>query len=168
MVNDMRDLRGVPAVLRFWSHVNWTDYCWTWMGAADRDGYGRFHVPRGETDTAHRVAWRLTFGPIPDGLQVLHKCDNPPCVRPDHLYVGTNEDNVRDKVERGRQYNGQHPRTGSLRQRHEGRWELRLALGRDPVTGVYHRLSRTVHGDRATAEAVLAALLKVTQPAAQP
>jgi hypothetical protein len=68
--------------------------CWEWDGTI-RTGYGRYYY-KGKWMTAHRVSWELHNGPIPDGLLVLHKCDNKPCVNPDHLFVGTQRDNVRD------------------------------------------------------------------------
>lgn len=86
--------------------------CWLWTGAPG-DGkpngqYGRFRV-RGRQLKAHRVAWLLFRGDIPDGQQVLHQCDNPVCVRPDHLFLGTNADNVADRVRKGRSGNEPHP-----------------------------------------------------------
>jgi hypothetical protein len=80
---------------RFWSRVDRSAGCWEWQGARNGAGYGV--VSRdGRDHGAHRVAWELTHGPIPDGLFALHHCDNPPCVRPEHLYLGTAGDNLRD------------------------------------------------------------------------
>jgi hypothetical protein len=91
-----------PLADRIWPRVQMTDTCWIWTGPRYRSGgYGRLLL-RGKQARAHRVVWELLHGPIPDGLWVLHHCDNPPCVRPDHLYLGTSEDNVRDMVERVR------------------------------------------------------------------
>lgn len=77
------------------------DNCWKWKGALDINGYGRFsrgykHIP------AHRASWLILMGEISDGMNVLHKCDNPPCTNPSHLYLGTDKDNARDRVERNR------------------------------------------------------------------
>ena len=83
----------------FWSSVEKSDGCWLWTGCRDKKGYGRIMLD-GHSERAYRHAWRLTHGAIPDGLFVLHKCDNPPCVRPDHLYVGTKGDNLRDRISR--------------------------------------------------------------------
>lgn len=86
---------------RFWSKVDKTSNCWEWQAAKDVDGYGRFQL-NGKTGLAHRIAYELDVGEIPEGMCVLHKCDNPKCVRPDHLFVGTHADNVRDREEKGR------------------------------------------------------------------
>lgn len=93
----------IPIVERFWSKVEKLTSCWMWRAAIARDGYGKFQIGRSKTCRAHRVAWELTNGPIPNGKQVLHRCDNPLCVRPDHLFLGTAADNMRDKTEKGRQ-----------------------------------------------------------------
>lgn len=79
--------------------------CIEWTGLKDRKGYGRIGVD-GSTLAAHRVAYAEFVGPVPDGLVVRHKCDNPPCINPDHLEVGTQADNARDMVERGRSTRG--------------------------------------------------------------
>lgn len=76
--------------------------CFIWTASVTQKGYGKLGVEGGAFRLAHRVAWELFVGPIPDGLWVLHKCDNPPCVNIDHLYLGTNSDNMRDCVARGR------------------------------------------------------------------
>lgn len=86
----------------FWDRVDKTGECWLWTGARARKDYGAVRF-QGRQQPAHRVAWQLTFGPIPGGLFVLHHCDNPPCVRPDHLFLGTQADNMADKVAKGRQ-----------------------------------------------------------------
>lgn len=85
----------------FWDKVEISEGCWLWIGAKNSDGYGQISF-EGKTEKAHRISWVLHFGTIPDGLQVLHNCDNPPCVRPDHLFLGTQGDNVRDCSEKGR------------------------------------------------------------------
>ena len=90
---------------RFWAKVEKTDSCWFWTAAIGGRGYGSFGIggrsPRGRTHPAHRVAWELANGSIPNGLWVLHRCDNKRCVRVDHLYLGTARENSRDAIERG-------------------------------------------------------------------
>jgi len=75
--------------------------CWTWSGAVNANGYASFW-DGDKTETASRVAWRLFCGAIPDDLSVLHRCDNPRCVKPSHLFLGTHNDNMADKVLKGR------------------------------------------------------------------
>jgi|SRR5262245_6530410 len=89
---------------RFWAKVRKTEGCWLWTARGRvGKGYGKFSVARGFNQLAHRIAWILARGPIPEGLHVLHGCDNKLCVRPDHLFLGTNADNVADMVRKGRQ-----------------------------------------------------------------
>ncbi|HXJ61904.1 MAG TPA: HNH endonuclease signature motif containing protein [Verrucomicrobiae bacterium] len=95
----------VPLIQRFWSKVEVSDDCWLWTSDRKDTGYGQFHY-LGKTSRAHRVAWILSYGDIPPGLNVLHTCDNPPCVRPDHLFLGTTKDNIEDKVTKGRAWGG--------------------------------------------------------------
>ncbi len=89
---------------RFWDKVEEAverDGCWTWLGFKNKKGYGMFWL-KGSMRYAHRVAWTLERGPIPADLQVCHHCDNPPCVRPDHLFLGTAKANVHDSMKKGR------------------------------------------------------------------
>ena len=86
---------------RFWAKVNKTADCWLWTKGKSGQRYGSFDCD-GKTLRAHRVSWVLHFGPIPDNLCVCHKCDTPLCVRPDHLFLGTNLDNVRDREKKKR------------------------------------------------------------------
>lgn len=81
--------------------------CLVWLGYRTTDGYGRLSKSSGGLELAHRMAWRLVHGPIPDGKCVLHHCDNPPCVRVDHLFLGTQNDNMKDMAAKGR---GRKPR----------------------------------------------------------
>lgn len=76
--------------------------CWEWTGSRNENGYGQISLGPGPIVKAHRAAWMVYRGPIPDGIQVLHHCDNPPCCNPDHLYLGTPADNSRDRISRGR------------------------------------------------------------------
>ena len=94
---------------RFWSKVNKAGpvhptletACWVWL-AATRDGYGEIGIAGRSPQQAHRIAWEMTVGPIPDGFNVLHNCDNPPCVNPSHLFLGTKKDNTQDMIAKGR------------------------------------------------------------------
>jgi hypothetical protein len=93
-----------PVTERFWKNVRKSDACWEWTANRSTAGYG--HIKKGgrqgEQLGAHRVSWELHNGPIPPGLFVCHHCDNPRCVRPDHLFLGTTTDNVRDAICKGR------------------------------------------------------------------
>lgn len=87
---------------RFWLKVDKSGECWLWIaGKKGRDGYGSCWFG-GKPSRAHRVSWELTNGPVPDGMVVCHRCDNPPCVNPDHLFLGTLKDNAQDRNRKGR------------------------------------------------------------------
>lgn len=88
---------------RFWSSVNkkGDNECWEWKGNLERNGYGVFNSIQSHFK-AHRCAWEFVNGRIPDGLYICHKCDNRKCVNPSHLFIGTQGDNLRDMVSKGR------------------------------------------------------------------
>jgi hypothetical protein len=92
---------------RFWSKVaiGAADECWEWQASRHPQGYGQFQLKRYPV-RASRLAWQLTHGPIPDGQHILHKCDNPPCCNPAHLFLGTAGDNNRDRNSKGRSASG--------------------------------------------------------------
>lgn len=90
---------------RFLGKVNCSDDCWEWMDSLYWSGYGRFWY-NGKTRLAHRVSYSLFVGKVPEGVYVLHKCDNRKCVNPEHLFLGTLSDNMQDMVSKGRSYNG--------------------------------------------------------------
>lgn len=121
-----RNRAHLPLADRFWekvdkdgcvpSHCPEIGECWLWIGAKDHGRYGRLptivpsrkaHESKAYHDTrATHISWELHFGPIPDGLKVCHRCDNPPCVRPDHLFLGTQTENIRDMEAKGRRRSG--------------------------------------------------------------
>lgn len=94
----------VDPVARFWSKVSKEegDACWEWLGDLSDKGYGFFVLRHGVKVYAHRYSFELAHGPLAAGLQACHHCDNPPCVRPDHLFSGTQKDNIQDALSKGR------------------------------------------------------------------
>lgn len=147
---------------RFWSYIDKSGECWIWTGPKVGIGYGKICINYKHL-RAHRVSWELTHGPIPADLCVLHKCDNPACVRPDHLWLGTYADNNKDMVRKGRSAKGKrngrvkHPDRYPAGDQHYSRQEPeRLARGeshgnaklteadvrqirQDSETGITHR-----------------------------
>lgn len=102
--------------LRFWSKVQISESCWLWMKGKNRACYGQFSIS-GKKYRANRLAYMLTQGNIPPGYQVCHMCDNPSCVNPSHLFLGTHQDNIDDKMKKGRHYFSQ-PNTNSKLKTH--------------------------------------------------
>ena len=96
-------IRHTPAV-RFWRRVVKSEGCWEWAGPCNEGGYGR--VTWNHRRVAHRISWEMAYGPIPEGLFVLHHCDNRRCVRPEHLFLGTANDNIQDMNAKGRARGG--------------------------------------------------------------
>lgn len=100
-----------PLANRLWSKVRRSaeaDGCWEFDGCRLPWGYGCIGRggAGGRVEKAHRIAWELTHGPIPSGMLVCHRCDNPPCCRPDHLFLGTDRDNCHDMLRKGRKRQG--------------------------------------------------------------
>ena len=99
---------------RFWEKVDkhdgndidWNE-CWEWLGGKDTCGYGKFRTRKNpkRDSMAHRYSWELTFGKIPNGYYVCHHCDNPSCVRPGHLFLGSQKDNMQDMINKNRSPN---------------------------------------------------------------
>ena len=101
------------------------DGCWLWQGSTDTDGYGRIAY-KGKTHKAHRLSWQIHKGQIPDGMDVCHTCDNPPCVNPDHLWLGTDADNMRDRDQKKRTANGRKIRNTATLTEHQVRTMRKL------------------------------------------
>lgn len=94
-------------IARFWKYVTKPigSECWGWIAKKTRFGYGEFYIRQRGVDksvSAHRISWTIYKGKIPNGFLVLHRCDNPECVNPDHLFLGTYKDNMQDKIKKGR------------------------------------------------------------------
>lgn len=128
----IQTLWGRSPLERFEHYIDCTtsqDGCWLWRGGRSPRGYGRFKVS-GKTLRAHRWAYEQFVGPIPADLRVCHRCDNPPCCNPDHLFLGTDADNVHDCVAKGRARGGSNSQWQKLspeiciaiQEEYEGRW----------------------------------------------
>ena len=142
--------------------------CWTWRKAKT---YGRISLPEGSMQV-HRYSWLLHFGIIKNGLHVCHKCDNPKCVRPDHLFLGTDRDNVLDSVKKGRFKHGpqkntivMHPRLFS---RQKAVWFVecpcrrhRMVYFKKPLCDTQPKLSKYILAEHPKATACLAAKDKI-------
>lgn len=103
----------------FWSYVDvrGPDECWVWKSTLTTNGYGHYERGRRVTGSrmAHRYAWLETYGPIPSDKSVLHKCDNKPCCNPNHLFLGTQLDNMRDKMAKGRHVSIEGSKSGTAK-----------------------------------------------------
>jgi HNH endonuclease len=107
----MMNMNPLSPEVRFWLRVQKSETCWLWTGAKVRGRYGQLMVEN-KLVYAHRFAYELAYGPIPQGIGyhgicVCHRCDNPSCVRPDHLFLGTHQENISDRDAKGRQWQGE-------------------------------------------------------------
>lgn len=110
-----KELILTPKVIeRFWANINKTNGCWLWTGSKANKGYGRLKT-QGVTRGAHRISYAIHFGRPPLNLLVCHRCDNPLCVNPGHLFLGTFKDNVADCIAKGRKVNADGEKAGSAK-----------------------------------------------------
>lgn len=98
--------RLIPLRDRLYAQVFKTESCWIWLGALDRNKYGRLRA-RGRDHYAHRLAWEFEHGPITTDFYLCHKCDNPLCIRPSHLFLGTQKQNIQDAKTKDRLAKGE-------------------------------------------------------------
>ena len=112
--------------------INKKTNCWEWQGYLDRDGYGQLHINQTKVNKAHRLSYEIHKGEISSNLCVCHKCDNPKCVNPEHLFLGTHQDNIKDKVSKGRsKHKENHP---MVKLSNKDREAIKQMLDRHPAT----------------------------------
>jgi hypothetical protein len=141
----------IPLPERFWPKADkrGPDDCWEWRGSKDPAGYGRILIggAKGRPHAAHRIAFELHVGHrLPDGLHVCHSCDNPGCVNPQHLFLGTRKDNMRDCAAKGRFAHQKkthcpqgHPYSGDNLRVRNGRHRVCITCHRAGVNAAYRR-----------------------------
>lgn len=109
-----RYFKACTSEMRFWGRIKKGPDCWLWQGAVNTTGYGMASWEGRKNIVAHRLAYKLLRGPIPAGKLALHRCDTPRCCNPDHLFFGTDADNMADKVAKRRQVHGERMHTAKL------------------------------------------------------
>lgn len=137
--------RNEALAARLWPRVILGDGCWEWTGPRNPNGYGTLAF-EGRPQRAHRAAWEVSRGPIPAGAHVLHRCDNPPCVRPDHLFLGSNKDNVADRHAKGRDAHNKGESGGRAKLKNQDIYDIRAAAARGAGLGDLARRYRLNHG----------------------
>ena len=134
------------------AHVPEIGPCWEWTASTFKNGYGLFSIS-GNPSKVHRWVYSVANGPIPEGFEICHKCDNRKCVRPSHLFIGTRSDNMRDCVAKGRWSNGNHKKThcpsghpysgDNLRITNEGHRKCKICDVQQTIKSRKKRLSKT-------------------------
>lgn len=154
-----KDTQAKPLEERFWSYVRKTRTCWLWTGTSRDKRYGCLFMvkPTRRYVAAHRISWELHYGPVADGMEVCHTCDNGMCVRPDHLFLGTRAENAADMASKGRSPKGtDHGMARKARitdemvrdiRRRAAAGETQTALGKEYGVS-QHYVSRIVRGER--------------------
>jgi hypothetical protein len=127
-------------IVRFFEKVEKEENCWQWTANKNNKGYGMIYWEKHmKKMLAHRAMWEMTNGEIPAGLHVLHRCDNPSCVNPDHLFLGTHRENMQDKLAKGRAYPEgwrENVQEAAAKRRHpDGTWEDRQKVFRANFVG---------------------------------
>lgn len=127
---------------RFWNQVDKSGGCWIWTGSKFSNGYGEIRLPKGNVTGAHRISWILAHGEIPKGMYVCHKCDNKLCVRPDHLFLGSPQDNATDMVRKGRSATGIRNSHHSIYGRNRGSKNGRSKINENQAIEIRNRYSQ--------------------------
>jgi hypothetical protein len=117
---------------RFWSFVHKTNGCWNWTGSNVR-GYGKFMIEK-KNLSAHRLSYEFHIGKIPSGHLVCHKCDNPSCVNPDHLFLGTWKSNVDDMIQKGRRRDSKGTKNGKSKLTEKDILKIRKLYSKNDTT----------------------------------
>lgn len=142
---------GVPMEVQFASRLGETTPtgCILWTGSVNEHGYGFLSVGTSRKNRrnkyAHRISYELKHGPIPSDMKVLHRCDNPPCVNPDHLFLGTHSDNVADKIAKGRGAKGEQAGPSKLTESQVIEIRRRYALGGISIKNLAAEFGMTFH-----------------------